>query len=288
MDIVSIVNGGAQKADLVESAVAQLIAALCLQQDLPEFVDSMIRTKWRVVMFLVGLNKGTASIEWIEAKHTASMLTAAISGNIALRDRDRKEIFDQLRHGFTMVQMDLNEQNEFMEKLVKQFDAQTENLETCVLIPDSSREDSKKASREASKESSDDKPPEASISPTGEEIIDQSDLDEIAQLLGSDGSEEDGKLDEIDLLELQTDIDQLENNTAVQYLINGSYEDCTLARTSGDAELYRISNGSGFSLDRSRLGLAIALQNGEFKIPGYELAALARQKTLLPTSIIQH
>ena len=280
MDIVSIVNGGAQKADLVESAVAPLIAALCLQQDLPEFVDSMIRTKWRVVMFLVGLNKGTASIEWIEAKHTASMLTAAISGNIALRDRDRKEIFDQLRHGFTMVQMDLNEQNEFMEKLVKQFDAQTENLETCVLIPDSSKE--------ASKESSDDKPPEASISPTGEEIIDQSDLDEIAQLLGSDGSEEDGKLDEIDLLELQTDIDQLENNTAVQYLINGSYEDCTLARTSGDAELYRISNGSGFSLDRSRLGLAIALQNGEFKIPGYELAALARQKTLLPTSIIQH
>ncbi|NKB34199.1 MAG: DUF1631 family protein [Pseudomonadales bacterium] len=272
----AVAERGAQKADIVESAVAQLISALCLQKDLPEFIDSMIRTKWRSVMFLIGLNQGTTSIEWTEAKHTVSMLTAAISSNLSVNKRDRTEIYIQLRQGFSMVQMEATEQENFMTELEQQFDTQTENFETCILVPDESPLENKDA------------PPEASISPTGEEIIDQSDLDEIAKLLGSETGDADTDEKEKDLEDLQTDIDQLGDKALVQYIVNGSYEDCVLIRAANNSQLYTVRNDSGFSLNRSRLGLAIALQNGELQIPGYKLAPNSHQNTLLPTSITRH
>lgn len=273
-------NYDAPKSGIVEAAVTQLLATLCSRGKLPDFVGSMIRTKWHRVMFLIGLNKGITSIEWAEAKHTISMLIAAVSDNIALSDSDRKEIGDQLRHVFAMIQMDPGEQKEFMEKLGKQFDAQKENLETCLLVPDSSKA--------VADNSSDNKPPEASISPTGEEIIDQADLDEIAKLLGNDEAVADVELNQIDLVDLQADVDQLGDSSLVKFLVNGSFEDCMLTRSSDNSDSYRLSNDSGFALKRSRLGLAIALQSGELIIPGNKQATFAPQKSFLPTSIIRH
>ena len=225
-------------------------------------------------MFLVGLNQGTTSIEWTEAKHTISMLTAAVSNNLAINQIDRKDIYKQLKQGFALVQITATEQNEFMTALENQFETQTESLETCILIP------------EESSTKSPIKSPEASISPTGEEIIDKEDLDEITKLLGNEESDtSDAKKG---LEELQTDIDQLQDQAQVEYLVNGCYEECILNRTPSSPELFNINNKAGFSLNRTRLGLAIALQNGELRIPGYKLSSHSKQITLLPTSITRH
>ena len=269
-----VAESGAQKAEIVESSVAQLVSALCLQKELPAFIETMVRTTWRSVMFLIGLNKGTTSLEWTEAKHTISMLTAAVSNKLALNQIDRQEIYTQIKQGFALVQIGIAEQREFMTALEKQFETQTESLETCILVP------------EESVPKTAEKSPEASISPTGEEIIDQEDLDEIAKLLGS--AEEESNVRDKDLEELQTDIDQLQNQALVEYLVNGSYEECTLNRTPSTPDLYSLNNNSGFAINRTRLGLAIALQNGELRIPGYKLASHSNQITLLPTSVTRH
>lgn len=271
----SVVEKGAQKSEIVESAVSQLISALCLQKDLPDFVEAMIRTNWRAVMLLIGLNKGTGSNEWAEAKHAVSTLTSVISSNLAVNDRDQADIFERLRQGFSMVQMASVEQEKFITKLQNKFGSLTDSFETCILVPENSQSEER------------DESPEASISPTGEQIINQDDLDEIAKLLGSNSTDDESQNDEKNLVELQTNIDELGASTNVEYLVNGSFEGCTLQR-SKKSGFYTISNSSGFSLNRSRLGLAIAIQSGDLKIPGYRLALNAQNNTLLPTSITRH
>jgi len=70
-----IAGRGAQKAQLVEAAADEFIAELVSAFELPKFVEQVIRTKWRGVLIVIGVNRGCASSEWEEAKHTAEQLS---------------------------------------------------------------------------------------------------------------------------------------------------------------------------------------------------------------------
>ena len=67
----------AQESATVELAVDNWIRKTCSQRKLPFFVEKMIRTKWRAIMFLIGLNRGITSTEWSEAKQSISLLITA-------------------------------------------------------------------------------------------------------------------------------------------------------------------------------------------------------------------
>jgi len=69
-----IVGRGAEKEQLVEAAADEFIAQLVSAFEMPKFVKRMIRTKWRRLIAVIGVNRGCASPEWEEATHTAEQL----------------------------------------------------------------------------------------------------------------------------------------------------------------------------------------------------------------------
>jgi hypothetical protein len=269
---------GAHKAQSTEASVDQFISTLCANRELPEFAERMLRTRWRAVMFLIGLNRGSNSVQWNEARHTASLLASCLSDSLSLSREEWKAMVEQLKQGFVLVQLGKSEQEDFLLELQQhlQLAGKEELLGSRNMHLDATELAGGAAAGNQTPGS------DASISPSGEEILDQEDLDDLAQLLGN-GEEEGFKASvKRGLADLLPQIDALGEHAAVQYNINGVFEDCILCRSLANPELYTINNrNTNFCINRSRLGLAIALQDGELKIPNINPSHLGGARTVI-------
>lgn len=231
---------------LVKASVDQLVAAVCEDRSLPAFLETMIRQQWREVIFLIGLHKGTTSLEWSEARHSVSLLATAAAEQLYLEEADYQSIKEHLRHGFSLIQLGWSQQEEFFQSLADYFQTFAPHL----------GQGNGTATR-FNKNGL-----EASISPSGEELLNQDDLDEIAKLLGGDDDQQPKQLE--DYLE---DVDQLPDQAMVDFMLDGAYVNCLLTRSHASPGQYTISKrGARISVTRSRLGLAIALQSGELRL----------------------
>ncbi len=242
----------AVKPGTVEAAVGQLIAAMCDHKRLPEFVTTMLQQRWRNVMFLIGMNRGCTSIEWSEARHTANLLVTAVDGQIELPEADREALTAQLRQGFSLVQMAAAEQQEFFSALA---DYLQQKPEQAAAVRVSAGIGVNRKPQDSGLE--------ASVSPSGESILDQEDLDEIAKMLGDDSTPDSQR----ELSDYLADVDALGNREIVDFMLNGAYVQCILNKSDADGSMFTISKqGSKVSVTRSRLGLALALQSGELRL----------------------
>lgn len=233
------------RSELVKASVDQLIAAICDDNAMPAFLDEMIRCHWREVIFLIGLHKGTTSLEWSEARHSVSLLATAAAEQLYLDEADYQTIKEHLRHGFALIQLGWPQQEAFFQNLADFFQTFAPHLgqgsTTMTRFNKSGLE--------------------ASISPSGEELLNQDDLDEIAKLLG--GDEDQPK----QLEDYLHDVDQLPDQAMVDFMLDGAYVNCLLSRSHAQPGQYTISKrGARISVTRSRLGLAIALQSGELRL----------------------
>lgn len=250
----------------IEAAADQLVAAICEGRNIPGFIEHMIRQHWREVIFLIGLHRGTTSVEWTEAKHSISLLATATAEKMYLDSSDYDSIKDHLRRGFSLIQLGWREQEEFFQSLADFFQS---------FAPHSQRAEVSSIERMRQKGL------EASISPSGEEILDQEDLDEIAKLLGgSEGSQDDKQLE--DYLE---EVDALEDQVMVDFMLGGVYVQCLLTRSLANPGQYTIcKRGARISVTPSRLGLALALQSGELRMPRQQFMRPAGARTVLESS----
>lgn len=254
-----------RKSAQIETVVEQLVASICDDKELPAFLDTMIRQQWREVIFLIGLHRGTTSVEWGEAKHSISLLATAVAEKIYLQTADYDSIKEHLRQGFAMIQLGWREQERFFQELADYFQAFAPHDEKREI---STIERLQKSGLEAS------------ITRAGEELLDQEDLDEIAKLLGGDDTDEGKQLEDY----LQ-DVDALEDQVMVDFMLNGVYVQCLLTRSYTNPGQYTISKrGSKVSVTRSRLGLGIALQSGELRMPRQQVIRSAGSRTVLQTS----
>lgn len=131
---------------------------------------------------------------------------------------------------------------------------------------------------------------EASISPAGEQILDQDDLDDLAKLLGGDEDIQQVSDNPPELAEMLPIIDGLEDETVVYLSINGKFEECLLHRSLSDKSSYTIrrSNGS-LCLSRTRLGLALAICSGELRIDLSGVNATTNLATVIePSGRVRH
>lgn len=252
------------KSVLVERTVEQLIKSICDQHGLPEFIDTMIRKQWRQVIFLIGLHRGTVSTEWSEAKHNICLLATAAAEKMYLEPEDYASIKDHLRQGFSLIQLGWQDQENFFQALADYFQVCAPEMgtgnTTFTRIQKSGLE--------------------ASISPSGEELLDQEDLDEIAKLLGGD---EDGEKKQLE--DYLADVDALDDQVMVDFMLDGAYVQCLLTRNASNPGQYVISKrGARVSVTRSRLGLAVALQSGELRMPQNQFMRPTPAHTVLESS----
>ena len=254
----------------IRNSVDQLIAKLCDQRSLPDFLRQMLDRQWREAMFLVGMHRGTTSLEWSEARHTMNLLITASDQGFALEPQDYDQIKQQLQRGFSLIQWPREQQVEFFTQFADHF--QTRHAE------ESNPAGMSKSSYIRRKRL------ESSISPSGEQLLDQDDLDEIAKLLGGEESKSRKQLE--DYLD---DVDALADQTMVEFMLDGAYVQCLLARKAENGQQYVISKrGAKISVTRSRLGVAIALQSGEIRLSNKADPAEADSRTVLVTANNYH
>ncbi|MEX2468864.1 MAG: DUF1631 family protein, partial [Pseudohongiellaceae bacterium] len=235
----------------VETAVDQLIKALCQDSSLPAFVTTMLHRQWRAVMFLIGMNRGTLGMEWIEARHTANLLVTTVGQRIDLGETEQESLIEQLSKGFALAQMPREQQEEFFLDLDQYLH---EDGATDV---DSEKPLLRHAVRSAGSRL------EASVSPSGSALLDQQDLDDIARMLGEEKTAPAAD----QLSDYLRQVDELAEGTAVDFMLNGAYTQCLLRRGQGNNALFTVSRqGAQVSVTRSRLGLALALQSGELRL----------------------
>lgn len=265
----------------IEEIVEQVVAKTVFGKELPEIVLLIVRQHWKSVLLLVGVNKGKASREWQEAMHTLKLLVSSVAQKTLVTEADRAALLTHLAQGFELIQVPGHEQEALFTQLSDYF-AQSST----------SKGERKNADQQRvgyAKENRGDKQ-EASISPTGEEILDQEDLDDLAQLLGGCETDQPAEDAQQELSELLPRIDALAEECTVQVLVDGKFKDCVLQRNISNSSLYTLcTEDGGFCLNRSRLGLAIALREGELRLKEPALDFSNDPHTLIePTNQTRH
>jgi len=276
LDIISILNN-AQKSALIEAEISEQLEFICTQDRLPLFLEKMIRTHWRAVMFLIGINRGSASLEWREAIHTISLLAKLVGNKIQISDSDRNSIENEIEMGFRLIQLEKDKQD--------QFSAELDSFFLVEMLASSSGEEGDKL------------PPEETISLVGEKILDLDDMKDIANLFAGDeaGDSETQvvKRDELlpkvhggnQLNQYLSGIEHLADGSLVEYSNNGRIYSLTLYRSRANPDLYTLADGkSKLTLNRCRLGLAMSLQTGELKLPR-KIPTSPIPKTVLRASV---
>ncbi|MCG8504932.1 MAG: hypothetical protein MI755_10025, partial [Sphingomonadales bacterium] len=118
-----------------------------------------------------------------------------------------------------------------------------------------------------------------------ENILDKNDLDEIAQLLGDNSGSSDSQVVQNEVAGYMPVIEQLPDGSAIEFRFEGQFEPCSLERNRENPSLYTIRrNKSRIPITRSKLGLAISLQEGELRIPCNDSGDLQLQKTVMQKS----
>lgn len=294
-----IASRGAQKAQLVEAAADDFIAELLSAFELPTFVEEMIRTKWRGVLFVLGVNRGCASSEWEEAKRTAEQLSLWVCKKTQLSQEEFSVLTLRLQQGLGLIQAAADERDKFLLALQEAFGSRSATnqpqIDAAVDLDGDSESDSEAdktrllgdAARDALGEAEN---KEASISPAGESILDEQDLDELAKLLGGDSSESEAVVPQPDLTNLINEVDSLGEHSDIKFLIDGRMRDCTLTRNKINPELYTVcTHDTSFRVNRSKMGLAVALRDGALQLPNPEATRLIGGQTVLnPSSMTRH
>ena len=262
-------NDQMPRPEEVRTAAQGVVEGLCRKFSLPEFVQDMLRNQWREVLFLIGLNRGTGSVEWGEARHTAELLAATVSQQIGLAEAEQEALIGQLNQGFALIQLGQDRCEEFFLDIDQYLHGERP-------APGASDVTAINAAPQRQNTSL-----EVSVSAAGAELLDQQDLDDIARMLG----EEKTTSQQGQLSDYLRRVDGLEDGSHVDFKLNGDYARCILSRSKGNAQLFTISrHGSQVSVTRSRLGLALALQSGELR-PLEEMAdTAARQDTVFESS----
>lgn len=131
-----------------------------------------------------------------------------------------------------------------------------------------------------------DRTPEASISPSGKQILDSNDLREISDLLNGTSSESDlaSPSMEEELLGSLPDLDKAGLSVPVNYKIDGEFQVCNLKKHAAKTGMYNITDRhSKITITRSKLGLAISLRAGELTFADTQ-PKISATKTLFDTS----
>lgn len=262
---------------LVENSVNKFVESFCENQSLPTFIVKMINVKWREVLLLIGLNRGVTSIEWQEATHTISLLTAIVSKQVVASSSEMSALQSQICQGLSLAQIEQAEQLKFIHEL----------------------EEFLALDKEVSVECNDatvyagsiDYTCEVTVSPAGEQVLDREDLDEIAQLINGNPSEARSNSSQKQISQYFTEIDQLPQSCSVQLLIDRVAHECLLIKHSQNPVSFLITNkcfnrsdNSGFQkieISRSRLGLAISMLDGELRVEKPQQGIKPTQVTVL-------
>ena len=280
-----IASRGAQKAQLVEAAADEFIAELFESFQLPRFVEHMLRTKWRGILFVIGVNRGCASSEWEEAKHTAEQLSLWICERTQLSQDEFSNLTQRIRQGMGLIQASSDEQDKFFHSLQEFFNPQPMSSTASPEAdhPAGLADDKTQLLDEASSK-------EASISPAGESILDEQDLDELAKLLGAARSDDAAEVPQQDLKNLIEEVDSLGDHSDIKFLIDGRMRDCSLTRNKANPELYTVcTHDTSFQVNRSKIGLAVALRDGAMRLPESEATRLIGAQTMFdPRSMTRH
>ncbi|MCH2356618.1 MAG: hypothetical protein MK319_08140 [Pseudomonadales bacterium] len=126
---------------------------------------------------------------------------------------------------------------------------------------------------------------ESTICPSGAKLLDDDDLNEIAKLMGTARNQADNTMIERRLTDYFPEIEQLCEGSRVELLLNGSYRSFAVSKNKSGSELYEISsNDDDIKITKSKLGLAISLQNGELRFPQARSPAQEDQETILEAS----
>ena len=270
----------------IDQAVDDAVTRLCAVPGTPAVIVDMIPTKWRSVLFLIGLNRGCAGYDWQEAMVAAQILVFCAAGQRMISPAGLTELLEKLRKGLGLVQMPESEQEKLLQQVGKSLRERiADGIETAGSVDSASRVTATSPLIPTLISTT-----EASISPAGKKILNQDDLDEIADLLGGDS----GSMDQADsniekeLLDCLPDIDFLQKEIAIEYKIDGSFQTCALQKNVSKPGMFNITDRHAkTTITRSRLGLAISLHAGELKLPGTGNALHATQKTLIDPPLLK-
>jgi len=265
---------------IVNKSIQTLIDDLFGEIRPPLFVDTMIKSNWRDVLLLIGLNQGVNSPGWNEAKKVISCLLQSLGDgqNEKSKEDDIDWLKNQIQQGFELIQLPKPERDDFFNK-----------LEDHTTVPQQAKtvlQTGLIALNDAEEEKSGVK---AAISEAGRKILDDDDLDDIVALLSDDQDQQmQKKPDETDdslsgYLDL---IDNLRDGEEIEFVSGGEVQKCKVQKSVTADNSYQIANRSGkVLLARSRVGLALSAKSGEIRVGGN--STLRPQSTLEQQTILQ-
>lgn len=233
----------------IDGLVEDVVREVCDGEEICSLVTNIIESKWRGVLFLIGVNRGTTSEDWLEAKNTLQLLVAMSVGKCTVGSANLKLLEKRLCEGFELLQMPQNEQSQIIRDV------------NAVMSPAPAAKSSAPA-QSATKTT----PAEASVSPAGKQILDREDIREICDMLDASSGDIASPSMEDDLLACLPDLDAPGASATIEYKINGTFQVCSLKRNVLKPEMYNITDRqSKITITRSRLGLAISLKAGELR-----------------------
>lgn len=256
---------GDRVSTTVEAAVTDLISRLCDSHRMPLFIERMLRTQWRAVMQVVGLNTGCKSAEWNEAKYCALMLSAAASEGANIGLKEKKLLLDQIEQGFRLVRIESTIRQQFLAEL-----SQLLGLDNTMITQASKPNVKTMVGRSE----------EASISPSGRRLLSQDDLSELAKLLGGGEKTQQGHQSSPQLDEYFSEVDQLVNGQQARFKDEGSYIDCRVL--FADVGFYDIQFDDHRPKVRlSRLALAMSLKQRDLMLEFLNVTQAVSSATVL-------
>ena len=242
---------------VVESSVNDALQVVRSSADVPDFVQRMAEEHWRMVLLLIGLNKGVSSLEWQEAEHVLQLLALCSAGQMKTSKFDESLLVEKLSQGLRLLRVSIVDEERFINALKNHLSGKVTPL--------------RPSFRESAIEIAARIEPEATVSPSGESILNAEDLNEIAQLINGEPindayaeSEEKAQL-----LDCLSSVDGLGACSAVKMLIKGKLHDCLVTRSGVQDGVFVITNSGSntrtrkIAITRSRLGLAISLRRSE-------------------------
>jgi hypothetical protein len=255
----SVTNSEQLKPDskAVESSVSDALQIVRLSADVPDFVQKMAKEHWRMVLLLLGLNKGVSSLKWQEAEHVLQLLVFCSAGQIETSKFDESLLVEKLGQGLRLLRISTADEEQFINAFKNHLSGKVTPL--------------RPSFRKNAIESGARIEIEATVSPLGENILNAGDLNEIAQLINGEPVNDDYAENEekAQLLDCLSSVDGLSACSSVKMLIKGKLHDCVLTKSGAQGDVFVITNSCSntstrkIAITRSRLGLPISLRRSE-------------------------
>ena len=102
---------------MVESSVSDALQIVRSSADVPDFVQKMAKEHWRMVLLLIGLNKGVSSLQWREAEHVLQLLVLCSAGQIETSKFDESLLVEKLSQGLRLLRISTADEEQFINGL---------------------------------------------------------------------------------------------------------------------------------------------------------------------------